>query len=172
MKIRTSAAVGLLLSLALVAGAGQAQQESQHSRVIIIHTGFLKAGEFRDLPQDMRVGYAIGLVNGLLISRFLGANEQEVKALVKPILLNVPWWARLPYAFPRHPAIERSTDRHASNRSAHRLRLLLRPKSTVPLAAVFPRGIDGRATARVSPSYLSRGLRPSQRCLGKLRCRR
>ena len=93
------------------------------------------------------------------IHRKIAKMEEEIA--VRPNFLNVPWWARLPYACPRHPAIERSTGRHSSNRSAHRLRLLLPPKSTVPLATVFPRALDDRATARVSPSYLSRGLRCS-----------
>jgi len=43
--------------------------------------GFLKAGQFKDLSPAMQEGYAIGLLNGLFVSTFLGANEDGLKAL-------------------------------------------------------------------------------------------
>lgn len=43
--------------------------------------GFLKAGDFRDLPSDLKEGYAMGFSNGMMASGIMGADGSKVKLL-------------------------------------------------------------------------------------------
>lgn len=78
------AVAGIILTVG-VASLPYAQErpESKYSRTYFVPSGFLKAGEFVDLPPQMKEGYAMGFLNGVMASTALRADEQEVIMLSK-----------------------------------------------------------------------------------------
>ena len=74
------ASVLFAFGLILLAGVA-AQDNGRFIATYYVPGGFLKGGDFKDLPEGTREGYAMGFVNGLLVAEYLGADDKAVRLL-------------------------------------------------------------------------------------------
>ncbi len=81
MTILLGAAVALA-PFAAGATSGPTQNASDPDKGVLIHDGFGTAAVFLDQMSDAeRRAYAIGVVNGMLVSPLLGAPKERLRAL-------------------------------------------------------------------------------------------
>ena len=67
----------LLAALLLLAPSPLTPQQ------VHIYSAYMNAGEFPELPEATKTGYAMGFVNGLMASIILGAQDDKLKQLEK-----------------------------------------------------------------------------------------
>ena len=68
----------VILSFLLVASTLVSQSAEKTVRVPV---GFLKTGEFLNLSEDQKDGYAMGFINGLQLSVLLGASVDRADGI-------------------------------------------------------------------------------------------
>lgn len=70
-----------LVAAPLVSSSGQNEQKPKYLRFAVVPSHLdLKAGEFSELPKEMKEGYAMGLLNGIFLSGLFGADGEIVKS--------------------------------------------------------------------------------------------